>query len=132
MHAACRSGAAGRAAPPEVPVPDPLVLPVDGEPLTPRSTRWVIGDALTLGVDTVVVPVERLEPGFFDLQSGVAGDIVQAFVTYGLRLVVLGELPPVAAASRSFAAFVLEANRGGQTWFVDSLAALEAKLAAQS
>jgi hypothetical protein len=103
----------------------PLVLPSDGVSITPRVARDVIGDALTLRAGTVVVPVERLEPAFFDLRTGVAGDIVQAFVTYQLRLVVLGPLPPVATSSRAFAAFVAEANRGTQLWFVDSVAELE-------
>lgn len=111
---------------------DPLVLPADGEPLTSKAARWVIGDALTLAVDTVVVPVERFEPEFFDLTTGVAGDIVQAFATYQLRLVVLGELPPVASSSRSFASFVTESNRGRQTWFVDTITELETKSAADS
>lgn len=113
-------------------MPDPLVLSADGAPLTSRAARDVIGDALTLGVDTVVVPVERFEPAFFDLRSGIAGDIVQAFVTYQLRLVVLGELPPVASSSRAFAAFVAESNRGPQTWFVADVPALDARLRRES
>ncbi len=106
---------------------DSLVLPAAGPPVTPHAARDVIGDALTVGATTVVVPVERFDASFFDLRSGVAGDIVQAFVTYGLRLVVIGDLPPVASSSRAFAAWVREVNRGEQTWFVASAAELEAR-----
>ncbi len=104
---------------------DPLVLSGDGVSITSRVARDVIGDALTLRAQTVVIPVERLEPAFFDLRTGVAGDIVQAFVTYQLRLVVVGPLPPVAVASRAFGAFVAEANRGTQLRFVETLAEAE-------
>ena len=107
---------------------DPLVLPSDGPPVTPHAARDLIGDALTIGSTTVVIPVERFEAAFFDLRSGIAGDIVQAFVTYGLRLAVVGDLPPVASSSRSFAAFVREANRGEQLWFVETADELEARL----
>jgi hypothetical protein len=107
---------------------DRLVLPDVGTPVTPRTTRDVIGDALSAGARTVVIPVERLDAAYFDLRTGVAGDIVQAFVNYQLRLVVLGPLPPAATASSSFGAFVEEANRGTQIWFVPTAEALEERL----
>ena len=65
---------------------------------------------------------------YFDLRTGVAGDIVQAFVNYQLRLVVLGLLPSAATTSSSFGAFVEEANRGTQIWFVPTAEALEERL----
>ena len=100
---------------------DRLVLPEEGPPVTPGVARDVIGDAFSHGATTVVIPVERLDPAFFDLRTGVAGDVVQAFATYRLRLIVVGPLPPLATTSSSFAAFVAEANRGTQTRFVDRL-----------
>ena len=104
------------------------VFAADGPPVTPHAARDLIGDALTLGATTVVIPVERFGAAFFDLRSGIAGDIVQAFTTYELRLVVLGDLPPVASSSRAFASFVREANRGTQTWFVATLDELDERL----
>ena len=111
---------------------DPLVLPDDGPPITRSTARDAIGDALALGAETVVIPVARLDPPFFELRTGVAGDIVQAFVNYGLRLVVIGPLPPLATSSRSFVAFAGEANRGTQTWFVGTAAELDRRLAGRS
>ena len=107
-----------------------LRLPADGPPLTPAAARDAIGEALGCGADTVVVPVGRLDPSFLDLASGVAGDIVQAFATYEMRLVVVGELPSDALDSRSFMAFAREANRGTQTWFLRSDDELDTRLAA--
>jgi hypothetical protein len=96
---------------------DPLVLAVDGPPIAGTGARDVIADALGAGAAEVVIPVARLDPGFFDLRTGIAGDIVQAFVTYGLRLVVVGDLPPEARSSRAFSSFVREANRGAALSF---------------
>ena len=109
---------------------DVLRLPADGPPFTPAVARDAIAEALGAGAAVVVVPVERLDPSFLDLSTGVAGDVVQAFVNYQLRLVVLGELSPTALASRALSAFVREANRGRQTWFVADDLELEARLAA--
>ena len=108
---------------------DRLVLPDDGAPVTPRVARDVIGDAFAVGAQTVVIPVGRLDAAFFDLRTGVAGDIVQAFVNYQLRLVVLGPLPPAATTSGSFTAFVREANRGTQISFVQTEEELDERLA---
>ena len=108
---------------------DRLVLPEEGAPVTPRVARDVIGDAFSVDARTVVIPVGRLDAAFFDLRTGVAGDIVQAFVNYQLRLVVLGTLPPAATTSSSFGAFVAETNRGTQIWFVETTEELDERLA---
>ena len=60
------------------------------------------------------IPVEELDPAFFDLSTGVAGDIVQKLVNYNQRAVVVGELPP---HSEHFADFARECNRGRQLRF---------------
>jgi hypothetical protein len=78
----------------------------------------VIGEAFYQRVDLVVVPVERLDPGFFTLATGIAGEIVQKFVNYRLRLAVRGDLSDHLAGSASLRAFVLECNRGRHLWFV--------------
>ncbi|MGN6326403.1 DUF4180 domain-containing protein [Pseudolysinimonas sp.] len=73
------------------------------------------------GADTVVVPVERLDPDFFRLSTGVAGEIAQKFVNYRRRLVVLGDITAHVAASDAFRDWVREANRGRDIRFVASL-----------
>jgi hypothetical protein len=78
----------------------------------------------------VAIPVARLEPAFFDLRSGVAGDLLQASVVYRMPLAVIGALPEPAASSQAFAALVRESNAGSRHWFLPSLDALAARLAA--
>ncbi len=101
--------------------PPVLVVPADGEPIGRVKVGALIGEAWTAGAETVAVPVARLDPAFFDLRTGVAGEIVQAFVNYRIRLVVLGPLPDIARSSAAFSAFVREANRGTELRFIDSL-----------
>lgn len=69
----------------------------------------------------VIIPVECLDEGFFQLRTGIAGEILQKFVTYGLRLAILGDISRHLEESRSFRDLVRETNRGSQCWFVMSL-----------
>ncbi len=94
------------------------------------------GDALGLiyeegaaDADWLALPAERLDPAFFDLRSGVAGELTQKFVQYGQRVAVVGDVAQHLAASEALRAFVREADRGGQLWFVADAAELEARLA---
>jgi len=57
---------------------------------------------------------------------------IDAFGGEAVLLVVVGELPAVARASRSFTGFVVEGNRGQGPWFVASFAELLARLGAVS
>jgi hypothetical protein len=88
----------------------------------------LIGDALYHGTELIVIPVERLEDDFFQLKTGLAGQILQKFVTYRRRLVILGDVSQHIAQSRAFKDFVYEANHGNQIWFVASLQELSERL----
>jgi len=77
------------------------------------------------GADTIVEPVERLDPGFFHLSTGVAGEIAQKFVNYRRRLIVLGDVSPHVERSDAFRDWVREVERGDDIRFVASSAELD-------
>jgi hypothetical protein len=107
-----------------------LRLAADGPALAGgQDVLDVLGEAFGTGAEVVVVPAGRLDPRFFSLRTGVAGEIVQKFVTYGLRLVVEGDIAHHLEASESLRAFVREADRGRHTWFVADAAELDTRLA---
>jgi hypothetical protein len=109
-----------------------LYLDADGPRLTTESAAAdVVGAALSEGADTVVVPVPRLDPRFFDLRTGLAGAIAQKMVNYRLRLVILGDIAAQVAASTALRDWVFESNRGRDVWFVADAAELDARLAAR-
>ena len=78
--------------------------------------------------DWIAVPVVRLDPSFFDLSSGVAGDVVQKFANYRARLAIVGDITAQVAASTALRDFVRESNRGAQLWFVADDAELTRRL----
>jgi len=70
----------------------------------------IIGEALSQGARMVVIPAERLGDDFFRLQTGVAGAFLQKFVTYGVRVAIVGDISRYVAASSALRD--LEPNRG--------------------
>lgn len=96
---------------------------------TERDANGAIGDALGEQADTVVVPVACLSNDFFVLRTRLAGEIVQKFTNYRLRLVILGDITKHIENSTALRDFVHEANQRTQLWFVPDRAAFEGRLA---
>ncbi len=92
-----------------------------------RDVLEVIGEALGQRVKVVVIPAERLDDDFFRLRTGVAGEIVQKFVNYRLRLVIIGDISRHLNASSPLRDFVDESNRGEYLWFVENLEELHSR-----
>ncbi|HEY8572093.1 DUF4180 domain-containing protein [Phenylobacterium sp.] len=105
------------------------VLVAEGPLASDRDAADLVGQALSEGATTVAVPVAQLAPEFLDLKTRQAGELLQKFVNYGLCVAVVGDVSQAAAQSKPLADFVRESNRGRHVWFVDDVAALEAKLA---
>jgi hypothetical protein len=106
-----------------------LLLPDDGPAIaTEADAMDVVGQAFGDGAEVVAVPVTRLTPDFTRLASGVAGAVVQKFVTYRLRLVVVGSLDHLGEPAGPVADWVREADRGRELWFVADLDELDERL----
>ena len=54
--------------------------------------------------------------------------MIQKFVNYGIRLVILGDVARHVAESDALRDFIRETNRGTQVWFLSDRAELEARL----
>ena len=76
----------------------------------------------------MAIPLARLGPDFLRLSSGVAGEVLQKLVNYRRQVAVVGDVSQPAAGSAPLRDFIGESNRGRSVWFVDDLAALEARL----
>jgi hypothetical protein len=94
-----------------------------------RALSDLIGDLFGSGAKLVAVPLARLGPDFLRLSTGVAGRVLQKLVNYRFQIAVVGDVCAAAAGSDPLRDFIRESNRGRTVWFVDDLAALEAKLA---
>ena len=95
------------------------------------DARDLIQETFGTGIELAVVPVERLDPDFFALRSGVAGVFVQKLVQYRLRLAVIGDISAQVSASDALRDWVREVNRGRDILFIPDTAALEQRLNAE-
>ena len=108
-----------------------FVCPAEGPCLAQdRELSGLIGELFGSGAHVVAIPLERLGPDFLRLSSGVAGAVLQKLVNYRFQVAVVGDVSAAVAASDPLRDFVRESNRGQTVWFMDDVAALEAKLAA--
>jgi hypothetical protein len=99
----------------------PLVRDADG-------ARGLIEEGMEQRARLIAVPVARLDASFFQLRSGLAGDVLQKMVNYGFKFAVLGDVSAYVAASDALRDFVVECNRGNSVFFVDDADALERRL----
>ncbi|MFG0260940.1 MAG: DUF4180 domain-containing protein [Novipirellula sp. JB048] len=89
-------------------------LEASAEPWTTNhATTDLIGSASYMEVELLVVPVSRVDPAFFDLSTGVAGELVQKAANYRVRLAIVGDVTPWTATSSSLRAFDLA--KAGET-----------------
>jgi hypothetical protein len=106
-----------------------LVCAADGPAVTGvQDALDIIGSAFS-HADVVALPAARLGDDFFELRTGLAGEIMQKFVNYQIRLAIVGDINERLAASSALCALVHESNRGRHVWFVPDLGALDSHLA---
>lgn len=101
---------------------------VESEQVLIRSVQ----DALDLmstvrylhGCDRLVIPKTALAEEFFDLKTRLAGEILQKFTTYQMKLAIVGDFE--VYHSKSLHDFIYESNKGSQIFFLpDEQAALQ-------
>ena len=89
----------------------------------------LVGKSFEDRATLIVIPVECLDDDFFQLKTRIAGELIQKFVQYRRRLVIVGDISRYLAESSALRAFVAESNRGKDVWFLASLEELNDRLA---
>lgn len=71
------------------------------------------------GAGKIILHQKNFVPAFFDLKTGIAGDILQKFSNYRAQLAIVGDFAEVK--SKSLRDFIRESNRQGRVVFVSSM-----------
>ena len=79
----------------------------------------LIGNTYYQGFDFIIIHQKNLTPDFFDLKNRIAGDILQQFSNYRVRLTVVGDFSKFT--SKSLNDFIYESNKGKHVNFVASI-----------
>jgi hypothetical protein len=67
-------------------------------------------------------------PSFFQLRTGFAGEMLQKFANYQVKVAIVGDVSEFAAASAPLRDFIRESNRGKFVRFLGNREELEDRL----
>lgn len=80
------------------------------------------------GCTAVILNKGAVSEAFFDLSTKIAGEILQKFVLYRMKLAVVGDFS--VYSSKSLKDFIYECNKGKDLFFVADETTAEEKLSA--
>ena len=78
----------------------------------------LLGNLYYQDFDKIVIQEKNITPDFFDLKNGMAGEILQKFSNYRVRLAIVSDFTPYS--SKSIKDFIYESNKKGQINFVNT------------
>lgn len=76
--------------------------------------------------DSVIIDKKTVCEEFFDLKTKIAGEILQKFVTYQMKIALIGDFS--VYKSKSLKEFITESNKGHHIFFVKDMQQAMAKL----
>jgi len=86
---------------------------------SPQDSLDLLGNLYYQDFDKIIIHKSNITPEFFDLKNGMAGEILQKFSTYRVRLAIVGDFSNFT--SKSLHDFIYESNKGKQVVFVSSV-----------
>lgn len=79
----------------------------------------ILGNSDYMGASRIIVKKENIIPAFFDLKTGIAGEVLQKFSNYNKRLAIVGDFSEFT--SKSLKDFIYESNKNRMINFVSSM-----------
>lgn len=78
------------------------------------ANTWGVGECSAL-----VIMKRDIDERFFDLSTRLAGEALQKFVNYNMKVAIVGDFS--GYTSKSLRDFIRECNNGGSVFFVDTV-----------
>lgn len=96
-----------------------VIKPEDGETVI-RDTQTALDLIMTVKyeaeTDRIAIDKEAVAEDFFILSTGVAGEILQKYINYGVKLAIYGDFSRYT--SKPLRDFIYESNKGNDFFFV--------------
>ncbi len=86
----------------------------------------LMAECTYMNSNKIIIKEDQITPAFFDLKSGIAGEILQKFSTYNVQLAIIGDFSKYT--SKSLRDFIFESNKYGRINFVSSFEEAKEKL----
>ncbi|RZK57403.1 MAG: DUF4180 domain-containing protein [Pedobacter sp.] len=80
----------------------------------------LLGNLYYQDFDKIIIYEKNITPDFFDLKTGIAGEILQKFSNYRVQLAIIGDFEKFE--SKSIKDFIFESNKSKHINFVNTLA----------
>ncbi len=80
----------------------------------------LLGNIYYADVDRLILHENNITPDFFDLKNKMAGEVLQKFSNYRIRIAMVGDFSKFT--SQSLKDFIFESNKGRQVNFLGSVA----------
>jgi hypothetical protein len=93
-------------------ISDEVILKTTDDGLT------ILGDLYYQGYDKIIIYEKNITPEFFDLKTGIAGEVLQKFAQYRIPLAIVGDFSKYT--SKSIKDFIFESNKGKFINFIAS------------
>ena len=93
-------------------ISDEVILKTTDDGLT------ILGDLYYQGYDKIIIYEKNITPEFFDLKTGIAGEVLQKFAQYRIPLAIVGDFSKFT--SKSLKDFIFESNKGKFINFIAS------------
>ena len=78
----------------------------------------LLGNLYYQGFERIIIYENNITQAFFDLKNGLAGEILQKFSNYRIRLIIVGDFD---YKSQSLQDFIYESNNGKQVNFLPTI-----------
>ena len=79
----------------------------------------LMANAYYMGARKIIIKEENITPEFFQLGTGIAGEILQKFSNYKVELAIIGDYSKYK--SKNFRDFIYESNKYGNILFLPSV-----------
>ena len=84
-----------------------------------KATQEFLQVIMNSCAEVIIIHAKNIDESFFELRSGLAGDMLQKVANYRLRLAIVGDFS--VFESKSLKAFIVESNRSNTIVFVSTV-----------
>lgn len=86
---------------------------------SPEDGLQIMVDLYYQDFGKIIIHEKNLTPAFFDLKTGIAGEVLQKFSNYRMQLIIIGKFSKYE--SKSIKDFIYESNKTRQINFMENL-----------
>jgi hypothetical protein len=97
-------------------VKGPIAL-ITSDTVDLRITQDALDIMANCKARAMILGKKNIAPEFFDLKTGLLGEVMQKFVNYGFRVAIVGDFTD---GSKNFQDFIFESNKTGMLLFLPS------------